>query len=358
MSALDRTARLLRSARRGTPAVAGALVAYVLASMILGDRTLPTAVLSPPGVALGMGLVVLLLARGAEELLDRGAPASRRAAGALLWAGLALALLGPPASVVTRRTELLQVGEHEDVDPAGAPGLGPLRFGRITVAPRSDGWLLSKTVSIEAARPGEPPFEVGLWPPATVGGWRLVVLRYGFAPEIEWRDGSGRPLAEGFAMIGTFPRTEEEARLVRWAPRPRLMLGVGFFPPTLEDLLTPPGSPYHLFLRLDGAVLSGVRRDLRDPEAYRWLADGRVVDPVWTVEVFRNAERLGSAQLRAGESAAFDDGRIRVGETTAWVEIQAVWDPFRSVAWGGAGMIVAGALLRLVARRRAARPRP
>lgn len=357
MIARARAERLLASSGAGARALAGAFVAWVTASMVAGDRSFPEAALSPPGAALGLGVVLLLLASAAAALLDRGAPPAARAGRLLLRAGLALALAGVPASMVTRETHLLQVSEHQEAGPELAPGLGPLRFGSIAVAPRSDRWLLSKTVSIEAARPGEPAFEIGLWPPAHLGAWRLTVLRYGFAPEIDWRDAAGRPLAEGFALIGTFPSTEEEARLVRWTPEPRLMLGVGFFPPKREDLLSPPGSGHHLFLRLDEAVLAGERRDLRDPEAHRWLADGRAVDPFWSVEVFRGSRRLHAGRLGAGELAVFEGGRLRIGETVPWVEIQAVWDPLRRVAWVGAGLILAGALLRLTSRCRAARSR-
>ncbi len=357
MSARDRIAQVLAAAPRRAVTLAGAFLAWAIAAMVAGDRAFPEAALSVPGMALGLGVVALLLAGAAAAILERGAPAALRGARLLLRAGLALALLGVPASIATRRVRLLQVGEHQDLDAAAAADMGPLRFGRITVAPRSDRWLLSKTVSIEVERPGEPPLEVGLWPAATVNGWRLTVLRYGFAPEIDWRDGEERPLAEGLAMIGTFPSTEEDARLVRWAPEPRLMLGVGFFPPKLEDLLTPPGSRHHLFLRLEEAVLSGERRDLRDPEAHRWLADGRAADLVWTAEVFRGTQRLHAARLRAGESVRFDGGRIRVGETALWVEIQAARDPFWRVAWSGAALALGGAFLHLISRCRAARSR-
>ena len=357
MSARDRVGRALSSASRRAGTVAGVFLAYVIASMVARDEAFPEVALSVPGMIMGIAVVVLLFAGAAAAMLDRGASAVLRGARLLLRTGLALALLGVPASIATRRVHLLQVSEHGDLDPGAPPELGRLRFGRITLAPRNDRWLLSKTVSIEAEHPGGPPFEIGLWPPATVEGWRLTVLRYGFAPEIDWRDGEGRVLAEGFAMIGTFPSTEEDARLVRWAPETRLMLGVGFFPPKLEDLLTPPPGGNHLFLRLDEAVLSGERRDLRDPDAYRWLADGRIVDPVWTAEVFRGKARLHAVRLRAGESARFEGGRLRVGETALWVELQAVRDPFWRVAWAGAALIAAGALLHLISRCRAAPPR-
>jgi hypothetical protein len=356
VTARGHAARLLASSGRAAGGAAAAFVAYAITLMVARDRSFPEAALSPAGIALGLGLVLLLLAGAAGALLEP-TPGTPRVARLLLRAGLALALGGVPASMVTRETHLLQVSEHQEPGPELAPGLGPLRFGRIAVAPRSDRWLLSKTVSIEAARPGEPAFEIGLWPAATLGTWRLTVLRYGFAPEIDWRDEEGRPIAQGFAMIGTFPSTEEEERLVRWTPEPRLMMGVGFYPPKLEDLLTPPGSPHHLFLRLDEAVLAGVRRDLRDPDAHRWLADGPAVDPVWSVEVFRGDRRLHAGRLRTGESARFDGGRLRVGETARWVEIQAVRDPLHGVAWAGAALVLAGALLRLTSRCRAARPR-
>ena len=357
MTARERAARLLASSWRGAGVLAGAFAAYAVTAMVARDRSFPEAALSPPGVVLGLGLVVLLLASALAPLADPRLPPAARAARLALRSGLALMLAGVPASVVTREVHLLQVSEHQDAGPELAPGLGPLRFGPVTVAPRGDGWLLSKTVSIEAARPGGAAFEIGLWPAASLGPWRLTVLRYGFAPEIDWRDGDGRPVAEGYALIGTFPSTEEAERLVAWTPVPRLMLGVGYFPPALEDLLTPPGTRHHLFLRLDEATLGGARRDLRSPEAHRWLADGPAEDPVWWAEVFRGDRRLHAGRLRTGESARFEGGGLRLGETARWVEIQAVRDPLRGAPWWGAALAAGGALLLVTSRCRAARPR-
>ncbi|HEY6005542.1 MAG TPA: hypothetical protein VIV57_21860, partial [Anaeromyxobacter sp.] len=274
------------------------------------------------------------------------APAAVRAARALVAVGLALLLAGVPGSLFGRTELTFMVGEGEELGPDVLPGAGTLRFGEVSLAPRGEGPLLSKTVSIAARRDGGEPFRIGLWPPALVGPWRLTVLRFGYAPPVTWSDESGRPLADGYAMLGTFPSTEEDARLVHWTPAPELMMGVGYFPPALEDLLTPPRSGAHLFLRAEEATLGGARRDLRDPEAYRWLLDGRLEAPVWFVQVFRGKEKRWEGRLRAGEEARFPGGGVRIGKDTGlWVEIQAVRDAWAWAIIAGAAAFAAGGAL-------------
>jgi hypothetical protein len=332
------------------PAWAGrgglALAAFALAAHFAADWSLPRLVASAPGIALAATEALLLVAAAAAALLDRSAPPLSRAALALVRTGLALLLAGVPASLVGRTERTFTVGEGEVLGPEVLPGAGALRFGEVSLAPRGEGPLLSKTVSIAAEREGGARFRVGLWPPAIVGPWRLTVLRFGYAPPISWTGEGGVALADGYAMLGTFPSTEEDARLVEWTPAPDLMMGVGFFPPPLEDLLTPPRSGAHLFVRAEEATLGGARRDLRDPEAYRWLLDGRLEAPVWFVEVFRGRERQWEGRLRAGEEARFPGGAVRIGpDTKLWVEIQAVRDAWLWALVAGAAAIGAGAAL-------------
>jgi hypothetical protein len=157
-------------------------------------------------------------------------------------------------------------------------------------------------------------------------------------------------------MLGTFPKTEEAAALVSWLPEPNVMLGVGTFPPDVEDLLTPPGTDLHLFMRLEAATIAGVRRDLTSGEAWRWAMDGRLEDPLLLVQVFRGSRKLFEGRLRGGEAATFPGGRVEVApEVLLWVELLASRDPFLAVGIGGAALVLAGGALAAaawLARRR------
>jgi hypothetical protein len=342
--------RTLAASPRWAARGALALLALAVAAWFAAAWTLPRLAQSAAFRALGAGAALVLAAAAIAALLDRGAPPALRAARALARAGLALLLVATPASLFGRAERTFTVGEGDELAPDVLADAGALRFGEVSLAPRGEGSLLSKTVSIAMRREDGEALRVGLWPPTLVGPWRLTVLRFGWAPALRWARQDGAPIVDGYAMLGTFPRTEEDARLVAWTPAPNVMMGVGYFPPALEDLLTPPRSDLHLFVRAEEATLGGVRRDLRDPDAHRWLADGRPEAPLWFVQVFRGTERRWEGRLRAGEEVRFPGGAVRIGgDTGLWVEIQAVRDAWGWAVLAGAVLAVLGAALRVAA---------
>jgi hypothetical protein len=161
-------------------------------------------------------------------------------------------------------------------------------------------------------------------------------------------------------MLGTLPHTEEESALVEWTPEANVMMGAGTFPPRLEDLVSPPGADAHLFLRLDAATIAGARRDLRDPDAYRWLVDGRLEDPEFFVQAFRGKEKVFEGKVRGGEGVGFPGGALELErEVLLWVDLLAVRDPLLPWAAAGLALLAAGLLLRgaLGVRALAARAR-
>ncbi len=318
-------------------------VLYAAALDLAAGRGFVAAVASPVGIGLLLGAGVLAAWRAWADGRRPG-PWLPRTARALSWGGAALALLATPASFALRDTRGFAVGEGEEIGPG--PGFPRVRFGEVRLAPRGP-HLLSKTVSVEAFPEGGEPLELGLFPPRAVGGWRASVVRFGYAVGIVWLGEGGRPIAEGFVKLGTLPRTEEDAALVEWTPEPNVMMGAGTFPPKLEDLVSPPGANAHLFLRLEEATIAGARRDLRDPDAHRWLVDGRLEAPVLYAEVFRGKEKVWEGRLRGGEAARFAGGALGLErEVLLWVDLLATRDPF--LPWAGAGLLLlaAGAPLR------------
>jgi hypothetical protein len=343
MSPLAKLASLGAPARRWSARLAGLFVLWALALDLGTGSGFVAAVASAPGTALLVlaGLAALLAA--AAEPFTRG-PRTARLARALALAGAGLLLASPPLSLAVRETRTLRIGEGQDL-PAGAlPGLPALRVGDFSLAGEGP-FPLSKTVDVPLEIDRGAIVRVGLFPPSRLAGWRLAVFQFGWAPAVEWLDDAGHEVVGGHMMLGTFPRTEEEARLVEWLPEPNVMMGVGTFPPKAEDLVTPPGSDLHLHVRLQEATLAGQRRALASPDGWRWAMDGRPADPALFLEVFDGSERRFQGTVRAGDTARFPGGRISVApEVLLWADVQAVRDPFVEAFLAGGVLLVAGAL--------------
>lgn len=320
--------------------------AFYAAALDLGaSRGLVGVVGSPPGVILLATSGALLLWAALRAARSRE-PGVVRVANALLLAGAGLSLAAVPLSLVTRSSRTLPIGEGQELDPGSLPGLPRLRLGAASLAPTGP-HVLSKTVEIEAVPEGAAPVRIGLFPPTPVGGWRLSVFRFGYAPGVTWIDHRAEPLVRGYVMMGTFEHTAEDAALVTWTPEPNVMMGAGTFPPKLEELVSPPESGAHLFLRLEEATIAGRRRDLRDPEAYRSLVDGRLEDALFFVQVLRGSERVFEGRVRAGESIRYPGGALEiVPDVLLWVDLLATRDPWLAWVGIGLGLLGAGGALR------------
>jgi len=352
-------ASVLEAAFRWAARLALSFVVYLFAMGFAAGWGLPQVAASPAGAALALGAAGLLVVSAAAPLLVPG-PFTRRLGSALLRAGLALALVAPAASLALRRDFNRLAGEGQELGPGEVPGLPPMRFGEVRVAPQGTNPLLSKSVTIEAFLRGEAePVRIGLYPPTFAGGWRFSVLKYGYGPAVRWTAPGGRPLVEGYLPLGTLPRGEEESRLVAWSPEPNVMMGVGTFPPRTEDLVSPPGTGMHLFLRIDEATVGGARRDLRGPDAWKFLLDGRIEHPLYFVQAFRGREKVFEGRVAAGGSADVAGGRLTLPDEVAmWVELVAVWDPWIYLGLAGVAALAAGSALRLAAWRAARRAPP
>jgi len=323
------------------------LLAFYAAILDLGRGVgFVGAVVSPFGLVLLVGAGLLLALRAVRVVRAPG-PRPLRAARALLAGGGALVLVASPASLLLRDVDVLTVGEGEEIRGERHPDLPPLRFGRVTVAPRGP-HVLSKTVSIQVEAPGEPPTSIGLFPPTPLAGWRFSVMRYGYAAGIHWLGPGGTLIQTAFVELGTLTHREEDAALVTWAPETNVMMGAGTFPPKLEELVSQPGSGAHVFLRLDEATIAGSRRDLRDPDAYRWLADGRLEHAVFFVQAFRGKEKVFEGRMRAGEAVRFPGGALELApDVLMWVELLATRDPWLPWVGGGLALLALGLVLRV-----------
>jgi hypothetical protein len=334
-------------ARRWSARLAGLFVLWALARELASSAGFIAAVASPPGIALLVSAGLAAIFAAAAEPLAEGR-ILRRIARTLALAGAGLLLLSPPLSLSLRETRMLKVGEGQELPQDSLPGLPALRVGDFALAPAGPSFPLSKRVDVPLETAGGDRVTVGLFPPTRLGGWRLAVFEFGYAPALEWREGSGREVAAGFMMLGTFPVTEEDSRLVQWLPKPNVMMGVGTFPPKVEDLLTPPGSNLHLHVRLQEATIAGERRTLASPESYKYVMDGRPTEPTLFLELFEGSQRRFQGTVATGETARFEGGQIFVApELRLWADIQAVRDPFVELFLAGGLLLLAGGVVTL-----------
>jgi hypothetical protein len=349
-------ARLLSRAQRAAARLAALLAGYTVVMELGAGWGLPQVATSPPGILLGVLLTAALVASAVAPLVEPGPGGAARAASVLVRGGLALVLLGLPLSLVARAERVFAAAEGDPGPGDALAGAGIRRFGAVAIAPRGENALLAKDVAITAELEDGSTRRIGLWPPTRLGAWRFAVLRYGFAPGVDWRDERGAAIVRGYQLLGTSPKSAEEAALVTWTPEPSVMLGVGYYPPRVEDLLAAPSARSHLFLRLQSATLGGTRRPVADPSAYRWLADGKAQDPEWFAQVLQDGRVAWSGTLRGGETASFPAGSLRVvPELRFWVELQAVRDPYLYLAAAGALALVSGLIARIFLRSRSHR---
>ena len=320
-----------------------ALAFYVAALDLAWGWGFIQSVSSAPALVLLAGAGALLAASALRAARAPGSIAARSAR-TLLRAGTALTILALAASLLLRSGGGLSAGEGEEIPPRGS--YPALQIGEVTLAPHGP-HVLSKTVEVEVFREGDgEPVRIGLFPATDLAGHRLTVLRFGYAPGITLVGSDGAPIAEGRVKLGTLPQTQEAASLVAWTPETNVMMGAGTFPPRLEDLVTPTGSDLHVFLRIVEATLGGVRRDLADPEAYRWLLDGRPADVVFLVQVFRGRERVFDGRVRAGQEVTFAGGALALApDVLLWVDVLATSNPALPAVAVGLVLLAAGSLL-------------
>lgn len=330
---------------------------YIMIMNVTGGKNLPTVLMSNAGMIFS-GIVSFLFASGAVSIITyRGSgnsgPRVSKFARGLVWLGIAMLLLGVPRSISEKERKVFRVAEFQGRDPNFLKGLSEIDFGRVTLASKGDNVLLSKKVDVEARvsmLEGYKLFHIKLFPVTRIGQWRLTVNQYGYAPFLEWMGPDGKPVVNSWIMLGSFPRQYGDSKLVDWIPPINLMLGVGYYPPARDDIFSIPGNPHRVYIRMEEATIKGVRRNLTDPEAHRFLSDGKPENPRYLIEIFKGNKRVLKKHLNAGEVARFPGGELRLSNNVLlWAEIQADRNPWIMAVGVGLYTLTAGLLLSMLA---------
>lgn len=192
--------------------------------------------------------------------------------------------------------------------------------------------------------------------------WRIV--RFGYAPIISWYSNGKLIGDENILVIATENWSNEnevaltEAGLMR-NPPPRMMLGVGTFPPEMEAFLdmdlmegdqeapTPaPASSVNygsvqsrvneysnskknrkIFLRLSKANVNGRMVSLEGDDYWRYLTQGPLKKPVLTISSIDGDKHVKTTDIRLGEIFTWANSELKFDKLNYWVELERRVDP-------------------------------
>lgn len=300
-------------------------------NMIVMGYNIPSVLMSDVGMAVTGCISILMMLSVLSFVIasfsEPRASALRVYARCFLWIGTAMLVTAIPRCIVGEGTEVVQVGEKQYVEANYLEGLSELQFGDITLETKGYNILLSRRVDIKttvSTLTGDKEYNIGLYPATRIGPWRFTINKFGYAPFVDWQDEDGNQVIKNWVMLGTFPRMAMDVDIVDWIPVINLMLGVGYYPPARDDIITIGTSPYRVYIRIEEATINGVVHDMRDPDAHVFLTDGKLENPKYYVKIFKDNEVVYEKRLEPGEMAVFPGGQLRLSSNIMlWVELQA-----------------------------------
>lgn len=255
-----------------------------------------------------------------------------------------LMLLGIFISLIVRQTEEIKAGEGQIINEQN------LSFTVEQINLREvKSIFFSKELNakLNLGTTDGQTLEVSLFPPRTLNGKLLHLTRFGFAPGITIKKADGEAI-EGYMMLGTFhPWKEKIARTIPRNPPPRVMLGVGTFPPEMEDFISLPKSPYSVFLRIVGGEINGKNYGLNPSNYYLHIMKGKLEKPRYKVMIVKDNSVIFRGTLKEGESAVFDGNTLTISGLVYWVGINVVNDLGFYIFFAGLLALILGVLSKI-----------
>ncbi len=246
----------------------------------------------------------------------------------MIFFALGLLLLGVSLSLMTRQSESIILREGE----SGRIGGKPITLTSVSTLDYPS-FLLTRD-QVAKVKIGSRQKRFGVLP-TREGMTFFHTTRFGFSPNIRVIQENNQPGPWLELPFGPDAIDEKYNKLVPRRPPPRLMLGVGMYPPELETLFLGKGDKVY-FLRLEEGSFGGRPRDLMDPDYFLWLTDGRVTDPVYRLMVWRGEKQIFNRRMVPNQPAVIDEETIEIGALQYWVEISRVTDyglPLVLTAW-------------------------
>lgn len=301
------------------------------ANIYFGLRWLEKSLVEVFLTPIGMALLLLMSAGFISRALTPRLLPSR-----LIFIGLGVLMLGIFLSLTTRQNESLILREGQ----SGRLGGKPLTLRRVDTFD-SPSFLITRDQVAEVTI-GSRRTRFGVLP------WRDGVdffhtIRFGFSPDFRVvQNGRAGPWLD--LSFGPEAIDAKYNKLIPRRPPPRLMLGVGMYPPETETLFRGKGNKV-FFIRLEQGVFEKQRRSLTDPDYFLWLTSGRMTRPVYRLMVWRGPKQIFNQRIVPGRTFEIEGEAFEIGALRYWVEIGRARDyglPLVLAAWMvlGTGLVL------------------
>lgn len=267
----------------------------------------------------------------------------------VVLAGLAILLTGFVLSLNTRSSDTLTIAEGESTKmKSKLIGLQEVITEDSPGLIRND--VFAKITFSDTAGKANVKNEIIQIMPIKLhdgGYWRIV--RFGYSPVVSWSHkgvliGKDKMLLiASESWTGNDEVTLMEAGLVR-NPPPRMMLGVGAFPPEMEAIVDPdmiekslaevsPATSMQafkkdgqqkrkLFIRISGAHVNGKQVSLEGEDYWRYLTKGRLNTPALSVSALSGKDVIKTQKIIPGEEFLWGDTRLEFKKLNYWVELE------------------------------------
>jgi len=164
--------------------------------------------------------------------------------------------------------------------------------------------------------------------------WRIV--RFGYAPVLSLTVKNKEEAKNQSLVLATENWTSNAETIITEAgftrkPPPRIMLGVGAFPPEMEALVNLnqfDRTGENIFIRLSKTTFKGEPVSLEGDDYWRYLVNGRLRDPVLKIGLIKNKKLTKIQEVKIGDLLKWNNNSIRFDDLKYWVEIERRWDPF------------------------------
>lgn len=237
----------------------------------------------------------------------------------LLLVGAGLLFLGLTVSLLTRQAQVLTLKEK------AAASLDDKTVKLEAVKTVNQPNFFFSRDQIATVKVGKERFQFGVFP-LRRGFTFWHTTQFGFAPELTVSNVQGYVEYDANLYFGLNPLDPKLNKLIPRRPPPRLMLGVGTYPPELEDVFTIPGTKQVYFLRLEQGRFQGKNYNLMSPDYYLWLTNGRLKKPVYRLMVWENNKLIFNRLVKPQQPVQVKDRTVSIGKLAYWVEISKVKD--------------------------------
>lgn len=317
--------------RRLVIAIAAGWCAYIYFGLGWFGRELSALLKAGPGLSLGLLMALVCFVRAVAP--------GKRVGLRLILGAAGLIFLGLVLSLLTRQTKSMVLTEGEETTLRGAR----VRLEAVKAVDNPSVFLSRDQIA--RLRINGRPLEFGVWP-VRFGLTYFHTVRFGFAPWIEKADKAGGRI-DGYLRFAE-QIDERYNKLVPRRPPPRLMLGVGTYPPELETVFVDPADNQTFFLRLEKGEFGGQVFDLMQPDYYLWLTNGRLRRPAYRLMAWQGEKKVFDSPASPGRALKVGDKTVKIGPLRYWTEINAVTDFGLPLLFAGVHLILAGLAVLLV----------